>query len=332
MEQLVSVVVPVYNMDKLVEKCIESVLVQTYKNIELLLVDDGSTDNSGQICDRVALENDRVKVFHKKNGGVADATNVGLDNVSGKYILFVDSDDYIMPTMIEKMVSALERESADIVQCGIRLIDENGNVIDNQMGKACVIEDRKEILKEYFYDTKIGNNLACKLYKSELFSDIRLSPGRSIVDLTTVPPLLNKCNKYVIVEDCFYCNIKTVTSVSRGEFTYKKFDDMMYSTEFLGEFVTKNCPEYNSFLYYNNIYTAVRCFVLIKRNGKFTRDKEKELIDICNKLFKDNYFKYKKTKEIGLGTRSQQRGFIVFNISSSLYYMMQKVRWSIKVK
>lgn len=102
MEEKISVIVPVYNVEKYLERCVESIFKQTYKNIEIILVDDGSTDNSGKICDKFLKKDERVKVIHKENGGLSDARNAGLEILSGKYIMFVDSDDWISPAMVEK--------------------------------------------------------------------------------------------------------------------------------------------------------------------------------------------------------------------------------------
>ena len=99
MEKLISVIVPVYNVEEYVEKCVLSIINQTYKNLEIILVDDGSTDNSGKICDEIAIKDNRIKVIHKKNGGLSDARNVGIDIAKGDYLGFVDSDDYIDPDM-----------------------------------------------------------------------------------------------------------------------------------------------------------------------------------------------------------------------------------------
>ncbi len=117
MNNLVSVIVPVYNRENYLRRCIDSILAQTYTNFELLLIDDGSTDNSGKICDEYAERDNRVKVFHKENGGVSSARNVGLDNAKGEYIIFVDSDDWVAVNYVELL---LPREGEDLVCCGSR--------------------------------------------------------------------------------------------------------------------------------------------------------------------------------------------------------------------
>lgn len=119
MEELISVIVPVYNVEKYVEKCVESIINQTYKNIEIILVDDGSTDNSGKIIDNISLKDNRIKVIHKENGGLSDARNAGLDICNGKYIGFVDSDDSIHKKMYEILYKNIKEYSANISICRI---------------------------------------------------------------------------------------------------------------------------------------------------------------------------------------------------------------------
>ena len=115
---VITIIVPVYNTELFLSRCIDSILQQTFNNFELLLINDGSTDNSGEICDKYALIDSRIRVYHKINGGVSSARNLGLDYAIGRYIIFVDSDDYMFPRMCEVMVSTLESKKADLVVCG----------------------------------------------------------------------------------------------------------------------------------------------------------------------------------------------------------------------
>lgn len=113
----ISIIVPVYNVEKYLAICIRSLLAQSYKNIEIILVDDGSTDTSGAICDKFAAQSSKIQVIHKKNGGLSSARNAGLAMAGGRYIGFVDSDDYVLPTMYEKLMDAVQKYQAQIVSC-----------------------------------------------------------------------------------------------------------------------------------------------------------------------------------------------------------------------
>lgn len=116
-DALISVIVPIYNVEKWLRDCVKSILNQTYKNLEIILIDDGSTDRCGQICDQFLEKDSRIKVFHKANGGLSDARNYGLSQASGKYICFVDSDDYIEENMIEKLYLAIRKSDAEVAVC-----------------------------------------------------------------------------------------------------------------------------------------------------------------------------------------------------------------------
>ena len=130
MEKLISIIVPVYNSEKYLEKCISSILNQTYKNIEIIIVDDGSKDKSVEICDNFSKNNKNIKVFHKKNEGVSIARNYGISKAKGDYILFIDSDDTIAKEMIYSLYNNLVDNDADISMCNIIRIDENGEYVD----------------------------------------------------------------------------------------------------------------------------------------------------------------------------------------------------------
>ena len=118
MDEKISVIVPVYNVEQYLERCVDSIINQTYKNLEIILVNDGSTDNSGQLCDELAKKDDRIRVIHKKNGGLSDARNVGIDEAESELIGFIDSDDYIDEDMYELLINNMKNANADLSMCG----------------------------------------------------------------------------------------------------------------------------------------------------------------------------------------------------------------------
>ena len=176
----VSIIVPVYQVEKYIRQCVDSILAQTFTDFELILVDDGSKDRSGEICDEYAGMDERVKVVHKENGGLSDARNRGMDQAVGKYFMFVDSDDYIAPTMLESLYSSMRRENADIVVCNFRF------TFDNASEKSFSTEVKAEVLTgaEIFYDRKNERNYGIwtvawnKLYKKETIGKVRFRFGK----------------------------------------------------------------------------------------------------------------------------------------------------------
>ena len=180
MNYLISIIVPIYNVDKYLEECIESLRNQTYKNLEIILINDGSTDNSEQICRQEAKQDNRIVFINKKNGGSASAKNVGLKNAKGNYIAFVDSDDFIEPDMIECMVNIIKKYNADIVQCKLR--DYYTNTI---YFKQEEINEKSMDVKEFLYLIlkQWENSLFCnKLFKREVIENVFFKEGRCIDD------------------------------------------------------------------------------------------------------------------------------------------------------
>lgn len=186
----ISAIIPVYKVEKYIQKCVDSVLNQTYRNIEVILVDDGSPDNCPKICDEYAQKDERVRVFHKENGGQSSARNLALDNIEGEYVCFVDSDDYIECFMIEKMLKQLERENGDVAIC----LEKR----DNEK----LFE--KDIYKNILED-KIGSQIWRYLFKSESFQGggIRFPVGRFAEDIAVLDRILYQ-KKIVYVSERFY--------------------------------------------------------------------------------------------------------------------------------
>ncbi len=196
MNKLISVIVPVYNVEKYLQKCVDSIINQTYQNLEIILVDDGSTDNSGKICDEYLKKDKRIKVIHKRNGGLSDARNWAIDVAEGEYIEFVDSDDYIEQDMIEFLYNNIEQYNADISICSYYMIDEKECI--NQSTNELYVYSRLEILQEVLLDEKIRSYAWNKLFKKSLFDDIRFPVGKIFEDVITIGKLFEKSEKVVL--------------------------------------------------------------------------------------------------------------------------------------
>lgn len=167
---LISVIVPVYNILQYLPRCVESICRQTYRNMEIILVDDGSTDGTGQLCDRLAEQDNRILVFHKENGGSSSARNLGIAHAKGSYLGFIDSDDYIEPDMYEQLMSAIQRYGTEIAQVGRDEIDEEGNRLPNvcHPPETEICEQPEDFMRELLMHR--GDCSFCtKLVKRELF-------------------------------------------------------------------------------------------------------------------------------------------------------------------
>ena len=207
-EKLVSIIIPVYNVEKFLNECVDSVLTQTYKNLEILLVDDGSTDNSGIICDDYLSKDQRIKVIHKKNGGLSSARNSAMDIMKGEYVYFLDSDDYISSDLIERYVSLMECFKADIVQGTSYEFwgDVNSKIDHSKLESKPEVFYTEEALKNMLMDEKLCHAAAGSLFKSCLFDNIKFPMGKLYEDFATTYYVVAKANKIVYIDDkrCFY--------------------------------------------------------------------------------------------------------------------------------
>ena len=210
-DELISIIVPIYNIEEYISKCIDSLIRQTYTNIEILLIDDGSTDQSGVIADEYAKIDSRIIVYHKENGGLSDARNFGIDRAKGQYIAFVDGDDFIYPQMYEILKKYLCKENADISLCEYDSgPDGDKNKIVETSELVCRVVTGKEILTTYSVIYVVAWN---KLYRTDIFSDVRYPKGRFHEDEFVAHRLLFKCKKIVFIKESFYFYRKRSQSI-----------------------------------------------------------------------------------------------------------------------
>lgn len=200
----ISVAVAVYNSDAYLDRSIQSVLNQTYRNLEVILVDDGSTDNCPAICDKYARQDARVKVIHKKNGGLYTSRNVGMEAATGTYLAFLDGDDWLDENMYEEMLSCLKEQDADLVVCRYKWVYQD-ETVDISTGLAAVMEGQ-EMLAKYLEEDEafqIQNAAWNKLYKRSILGDLKFPP-RWYEDMLYTPQLLNRCKRSVYMDTAYH--------------------------------------------------------------------------------------------------------------------------------
>lgn len=220
-EVLVSVVIPVYNVEKYLQKCVESVLKQTYRKLDIILVDDGSTDLSSKMCDELGNYDKRVTVIHKRNGGLSDARNAGLDVAKGEYYAFIDSDDYISVDMIEIMVNSIKKNNCDIAICNmVRFSDSNGFYLFYHP----VVQEKVLSGKERF-DTLNQPSVCNKLFASSLFKNIRFPKGKYYEDTFVYHELLYRAKSIVLTGTNSYWYLERSDSIVGSlRYTPRYFD------------------------------------------------------------------------------------------------------------
>ena len=229
MEKKISVVVPIFNKEKYLKKCINSIINQTYANLEILLINDGSQDNSEQICNEFASKDKRIKVISTENRGAALARNSGIELATGDYFSFIDADDFIHNTYYEIMLKMIEDNNAEIVECGFETVDENSNYVFPVKNNITRKLNREEALVELYGkgdEEHVKTVIMCnKLFKRDLFNDISYIPGRVIDDETIIYKLISKSNGIVELYDTLYAYVQSSNSVMRKDFAMKRLDD-----------------------------------------------------------------------------------------------------------
>ena len=225
MDPLVSVVIPVYNVEPYLHECVASVVEQTYTNIEIILVDDGSTDSSGTLCDEFALSDSRICVFHKKNGGLSDARNYGILRSHGSLISFIDSDDYVSPDYIMHLYQALVRGKTDIAATSICIFREGEPPKEPKRDTAEFhVYDACEALEDMLYMRHLEPNAFPKIYKKELFDTIQYPVGKLYEDIATTTKLIDKAGKIAYLDEKDYYYRIRPNSIQTASFNPKKLD------------------------------------------------------------------------------------------------------------
>lgn len=229
----VSVIIPVYNVELYIRKCIESIINQTLKDIEIILVDDGSTDDSGRICEEYKKHDDRIKVIHKTNGGLSSARNAGIDIALAPYFMFLDSDDYVEPGFCEIPYNAAVDTGSDIVifqTCYVK----DGKKLKGYNGELGVIDFETAI--------KNGESVAWnKLYKSELFANIRYPEGRVYEDIAVTHKIIFTAKKILMLPDFLYNFIYRDDSISHIRSVYNKRDGFLSALDFAKDMKSFGC-------------------------------------------------------------------------------------------
>lgn len=278
----ISIIVPVYKVEKYLNKCIDSILSQTFRTFELILVNDGSPDNCGKICDKYAKEDERVVVIHKTNGGQASARNAGLNISRGEYIGFIDSDDWIESNMFELLYNSCINNKSDISVIGIREIDENNKFLREYIPTGISLD---EVLKRAY---------PCnKLFKKDLFKEDKFVCGRYYEDLELIPKLFIKSKNISIVKSIGYSYLRRSgsTTSSRDD---KIIDNLWAYTRIKKYLIEKN--EYKN--YKNEFENGVKYFkrfyadILYDYPTDFLISHRKEIINYFKELDKIKFNEY----------------------------------------
>lgn len=287
MKDKVSIIIPIYKVEKYLDECIKSVVNQTYDNLEIILVDDGSPDSCPVICDEWASKDSRIKVIHKENGGVSSSRNAGLDVSSGEYIMFVDSDDTIHPKMVEILYKVLVQEKCDISMCNWKKVSDitspNNAYYSSDKFKITSFEGDNVFALLFNSNLPLISALWAKLYKSEFFKNIRFPLGKIHEDEKVIPEILNMCHKLSYIDYKMYNNTQRDDSITGEPFSKKRLVVLDILKERI-EFVNEHKPRFTD----DSIFYFMKISILYYYYAKWAKME----FDVLNKIKQDIMFYY----------------------------------------
>jgi len=320
----VSVIIPVYNVAPYIDECIQSVINQTYGNLEIIIIDDGSTDGSEKICDDFDGTDSRIRVFHQNNKGLGAARNKGLDSSSGEIISFLDSDDSFHPEMIEKLLGYMLENESDIAVCGFFSCEENGRMNDENSSKRftpseCCLSSEEALKKLIQYD--INFSVWNKLYKRTLFETIRFPEGRYYEDVCTTPYLIENAEKVTVISDnLVYYRIRK-SSISNN-INIESIKDRIQSFNELDDFISNRIPSIftEEQRYYGREINLGRTIskYLNQRYSSSVRSYEAE------KLLRDSILQY--AQDIKHYSFKMKMKYLIFRISPGICYSIIRLK------
>ncbi len=327
-QELITVMVPVYNVQGYLPQCIESIINQTYSNLEILLIDDGSTDECPKICDKFALEDERIRVVHRQNGGRSVARNTALEQAKGEYLLFVDGDDWIDSDCVEVLYSHIKKENAQLALGRYRSVYTD-KIVDGSTNELMVLRGEEPL--EFYVRGKGAyqntNSVCVKLYSRELLLDIRFEEGKYFEDVMFVTRVFSKCTSCVYLDTALYnYNIATPTSITFAGVTDLTFRDEIpcfyEKEEFLKQRGREDLAATYAFFRYERLLTYYR--------DSYYADtkKSKGYAKRIRKIIKNDRAKIHDLCKAGEGVKWSRMALKIFLLSSTMYRLyFQLMRW-----
>ncbi len=315
---LISVIVPVYQVEEYLELCVESICNQTYCNLEIILIDDGSKDACPKMCDEYAKKDERIVVIHKENGGLSSARNHGLDICKGSYITCVDSDDYIAEDMIERLYQVAADTSAEMVSCRWKNVYEDGRIMESskQTDRIRLVE-KEEALEIMLYQLDADVCAWGKLYKRELFAQERYLEGKLYEDFAIIFSLLERCHKVAFIDYDGYYYLQRSNSIMRVQFQRKKMDLIDFS-ENLYQHIRTEYPQLESAAACRAVRAHFTIYLQIPSGKEYKSER---------KRIEKNVKAYRKLvmhdRKAGMGTKLT---LLVSYISFRLIYQMKGLK------
>lgn len=294
--ELISIIVPVYMVESYVEECIQSIITQTYSNLQIILVDDGSKDRCPQICDEYAKKDPRIEVVHKENGGLSDARNTGIKRARGEYVFFVDSDDCLESDTIETLYALAKEKAADVVECEINYVFKD-HVVRNDTGNILVLDGRVACEKFLDRSLDIKSMVPNKLYRSEIVKKVPFEVGRLHEDMYFTYQALYLCHTYVRIEIGKYnYRQQREGSIMTTPIAPRNIRDQIYGYEKRNAFFSEHNE---SLLLEKSEASYFRALLHLISRAKLTLKDDEDIYHFLESKIKDNKAKILKNKYMG---------------------------------
>lgn len=323
----ISLIVPIYNVEKYLNRCVDSIIRQTYSEIEIILINDGSTDNCLEICNKYKKQDKRIIVVDKENGGLSDARNAGIEIATGKYIMFIDSDDWIDSNMVNRLYSLISKKDACIAQCDFARVYNDENIYFNNENINIKVMDSKEAMISIYKNNGVKSIVTWnKIYKKELFNTIRFPKGKIHEDEFTTYKLFDKCKKIIDTDEVMYYYRQRDGSIMKSEFSIKRLDVIEAIKERIKYFENKGYKELK-LLAENQLQSLLRSFYTTIYNSTI-ENKELYLNKIVKEIRK-NYFKFISNRHV---SKKSKILITIISINDGLYYKIYKFKNNISRK
>ena len=316
---LVSIIVPMFNMERTIEKCLNSITQQSYKNIEIVVINDGSKDRSEKIVNYFRKKDFRIVLISQENKGLAMAYYRGIKEANGEFVLFVDSDDYIDQYMVEGLVGEQRSSGAEIVQSGVKRIHVKGCIMSCSHVEDKIYRDKKDLYIAYFLTSNVNQTFAGNLIKKSLFQEIPFEKGSLSTDLQVMPFLLEKCNYFQQISKVYYCAVFFPDSVSRGAISDRIIDDKFYCTKVWEQFFDDFAPSLREIMLYRKVNVSMDVIYKIKSTPGTVSDEEVK-IKHYRKEFIENYKAIKHCFVKHYLSKKEIVKMWLFNVSPQLFF------------
>lgn len=266
MDKLISVIVPIYNVENYLVKCIESIINQTYSNLEIILVDDGSPDNCHIICNEYAKKDSRIKVIHKKNGGLSDARNAGLEIATGEYISFIDSDDWIYKDMYTDLIDLIKNHDADISSCSVYKFYENDKFnLDYDKEFNIKIYSNEDALRSLIREEEIKQTVWNKIYKRNIIDDIKFEIGKIHEDEYWTYQVIGNSKRVVHIDKPMYYYLQRENSIMGEKYSEKRLHGI-YSRKERLDYIQQKFPNITTDAKMSLFFTCVYQYQCLLRS------------------------------------------------------------------